>query len=139
MRWKLFCFDVQNNFWHKTGKFRWEWGKNTKVNKQLLAMCWPDLRRYGAVSYSFSCKESWIKLKVFFSNFECPCWNFSTWLTNMFQLNLRNQVLSAFVTKDRSLPRLKYAIKTIVELRLRYVCIFISHYILTNEEIEKDK
>ena len=42
-------------------------------------------------------------------------------LTNTFQPNLRNQVLSAFITKDRSLPRLKYAIKTIVELKLRYV------------------
>ena len=32
--------------------------ENTKVNKQLVVMFWLHWRKYGSVSYSFSCKTS---------------------------------------------------------------------------------
>ena len=41
-------------------------GKNTKVNKQSLAMFWLNWRKYGAVSYSFSCTLSCTEADFFF-------------------------------------------------------------------------
>ena len=54
---KLFCFDFQNNFRFATGKNRYiRTGKNTEVNKQSHVIFWRNWRKYGSVSYPFSCK-----------------------------------------------------------------------------------
>ena len=45
-------------------------GENTKVNKQSLVIFWLNWRKYGAVSYSFSCK----KILNSFITFASP-WN----------------------------------------------------------------
>ena len=56
-------------------------GKNTKVNKQLVAMFWLDLRKYGSVSYSFTKYNHFLGVCWFLtkniSNFENLPWKFN--------------------------------------------------------------